>query len=183
MNTALLFTVRYLPTVGATVFTFLVPVPITAAAPFVLGEDPGSQGRTRRHARRGLHLSALAHLRPPPPHRPRYHHRFSAYHPLSSGEGAFKVSSLTSPLPATRQHRPALLWLGFSNVLVIESCAHVYCVDVWFGIITPALLLAVVFSQAGHSMTSCGGSWVSLGLFCLLRVTHLLRLPALQLLW
>lgn len=41
--TCLFFAVRYLPIADAIIFTFLTPVLITIAAPFVLREDAGNQ--------------------------------------------------------------------------------------------------------------------------------------------
>ena len=45
----------------------------------------------------------------------------------------------------------------------------VYRGGVWVGIVMSALLFAVVFCWVDH----CVGSWVLLGLFCLLRVSQL----------
>ena len=58
---------------------------------------------------------------------------------------------------------------------IIVSFTRVYRAGVWFGFVRFALLLAVVLCWVAR----CFGSWVLLGLFCLLRVTrdHLLRRP------
>ena len=52
---------------------------------------------------------------------------------------------------------------------VIVSFTRVDCVGVWFGFVRFALLLAVVLCWVAR----CFGSWVLLGLFCLLRVTQI----------
>lgn len=41
---SLFFTIKYLPVADAVVFSFLAPVIVTAAAPYVLREDSGNQG-------------------------------------------------------------------------------------------------------------------------------------------
>ena len=51
---------------------------------------------------------------------------------------------------------------------IIVSFTRVHCVGVWFGFVRLALLLAIVLFWVPR----CFGSWVLLGLFCLLRATQ-----------
>ena len=58
-------------------------------------------------------------------------------------------------------------WTHAAMCRIIVSFTRVYRVGVWLGFVRFALLLAVVL----YWVDPCFGSWVLLGLFCLLRVS------------